>query len=167
VRVPRGRGRGESERFISLRSHYGFDSLFCRPGLAGSHEKGGVEGEIGWFRRRHLVPVPKVSSLVELNELLAVADAHADVVAVEIRRLAQVRPRTSKAAASPPSRGIGQVVSLTQRRLADPDATVVALPPDRRPLPTVTAYDELLPRRVATASTQAGAAATPTTSQVS
>jgi transposase len=74
VRVLRGRGREETERFIALRSHYGFDSFFCRPGLVGSHEKGGVEGEIGRFRRRHLVPVPKVASLAELNELLAAAD---------------------------------------------------------------------------------------------
>jgi hypothetical protein len=28
-------------------------------------------------------------------------------------------------------------VSLTQRRLADPDATFAALPPDRRPPPSV------------------------------
>jgi hypothetical protein len=74
VRVLRGRGRQETERFIALRSHYGFDSFFCRPGLEGSHEKGGVEGEIGRFRRRHLVPVPKVASLAELNDLIAAAD---------------------------------------------------------------------------------------------
>lgn len=56
------------------------------------------------------------------------------------------------------------VVSLTQRRLADPDATIAALPPDRRPLPTVDAYDELLTRRPkapapsTTAGTTAGGA---------
>jgi len=54
-----GRDRTESERFTALRSHYGFDSFFCRPGIDGAHEKGGVEGEIGRFRRRYLVPVPK------------------------------------------------------------------------------------------------------------
>lgn len=59
VRVLKGRDRTESERFTALRSHYGFDSFFCRPGIEGAHEKGGVEGEIGRFRRRHLVPVPK------------------------------------------------------------------------------------------------------------
>ena len=74
ARVLQGRGREESERFIALRSHFGFDSFFCRPGLAGSHEKGGVEGEIGRFRRRHLVPVPDVTSLAELNDLIAAAD---------------------------------------------------------------------------------------------
>jgi transposase len=75
VRVLRGRDRAESERFIALRSHYGFDSFFCAPGKDGAHEKGGVEGEIGRFRRHHLVPVPEVASLTELNELLAAADA--------------------------------------------------------------------------------------------
>ncbi len=33
-------------------------------------EKGGVEGEAGYFRRNHLVPVPAVDSLEELNEHL-------------------------------------------------------------------------------------------------
>jgi transposase len=74
VRVLKGRDRNEAERFIALRSHYGFASFFCIPGKDGAHEKGGVEGEIGRFRRRHLVPVPKVDSLVALNELLAAAD---------------------------------------------------------------------------------------------
>jgi len=39
-------------------------------GSRGLTRKGGVEGEVGRFRRRHLVPVPEVSSLQELNELL-------------------------------------------------------------------------------------------------
>lgn len=347
VRVLRGRGREETERFIALRSHYGFDSFFCRPGLVGSHEKGGVEGEIGRFRRRHLVPIPKVASLAELNELLAAADdldnarylpgrqddigtaftaerpalsplpreafetgltltprvdrharitvrcchysvpaslvgrlvrvqlrasslvvfdgrrevarhersarkwsttlvldhylevllkkpgalpgatalvqarrwgvftaeheafwaaartalgdtagtrelvevlllhrrgAHrdviagisaalvvgavrADVVAVEVRRLAPARPRIITEPPGP-SRDTARVVSLTQRRLSDPDGTFAALPPDRRPAPSVAAYDELLPRRAA-ASTQSGAAAPGASSEVS
>ena len=74
VRVLRGRDRAESERFIALRSHYQFDSFFCAPGKGGAHEKGGVEGEIGRFRRRHLVPVPAVGSLAALNQLIAAAD---------------------------------------------------------------------------------------------
>jgi transposase len=74
VRVLKGRDRAESERFTALRSHYCFDSFFCRPGLIGAHEKGGVEGEIGRFRRRHLVPVPAVASLAELNALIVAGD---------------------------------------------------------------------------------------------
>ena len=44
------------------------------PASRGAHEKGGVEGEVGRFRRRHLVPVPQVASLAELNELIAAGD---------------------------------------------------------------------------------------------
>ena len=73
-RVLAGRDRVESDRFVALRSHFGFDAFFCEPGVEGAHEKGGVEGEVGRFRRRHLVPVPRVASLAELNALLADAD---------------------------------------------------------------------------------------------
>lgn len=74
TRVLKGRDRDESDRFVALRSHYGFDSFFCIPGKEGAHEKGGVEGEIGRFRRRHLVPVPRVASLAELNALITARD---------------------------------------------------------------------------------------------
>jgi transposase len=87
VRVLKGRDRIESDRFIALRSHYGFDSFFCQPGIKGSHEKGGVEGEVGRFRRRHLVPVPKVDSMAELNELLAAGAARDDGRRIASRRL--------------------------------------------------------------------------------
>ena len=74
IKVLLGRERTENERFIALRSHYGFDSFFCEPGIEGAHEKGGIEGEIGRFRRRHLTPVPQATSLAALNTRLAVAD---------------------------------------------------------------------------------------------
>lgn len=70
TRVLKGRRRVESDRFVALRSHYRFESAFCLPGVKGAHEKGGVEQEIGRFRRRHLVPVPSVDSIEQLNELL-------------------------------------------------------------------------------------------------
>jgi transposase len=75
VKVLKGRGRVEADRFVALRSHHGFDSFFCEPGEAGAHEKGGVEGEVGRFRRRHLVPVPRVASMAGLDALLEAADA--------------------------------------------------------------------------------------------
>ena len=78
IRVALGRDRLENPRFIALRSHYGFDSFYCMPGIEGAHEKGGVEGEIGRFRRRHLTPVPHVGSLAALNQALAAADARDD-----------------------------------------------------------------------------------------
>jgi Mu transposase-like protein len=64
----RGHRREETARFIAFRSHWGFQSEFCTPDEG--HEKGGVEGENGYFRRNHLVPLPKVRSLEELNEWL-------------------------------------------------------------------------------------------------
>lgn len=85
ARVLTGRNREENEHFVVLRSHYGFDVFFCRPGIDGSHEKGGVEGEVGRFRRRHLVPVPKVASLAELNDILEEIDAAEDARHIEGR----------------------------------------------------------------------------------
>ncbi|NLB94057.1 MAG: IS21 family transposase [Bacteroidales bacterium] len=56
-------------KYSALSAHYGFEALFCNPEEA--HEKGLVEGLVGWARRNILVPVPKVDSLNELNLLLA------------------------------------------------------------------------------------------------
>ncbi|HQZ37281.1 MAG TPA: hypothetical protein PK020_22845, partial [Ilumatobacteraceae bacterium] len=74
VKILTGRDRTENERFTLLRSHYGFESFFCEPGIAGAHEKGGVEGDIGWFRRNHLTPVPAFDTLAELNAYLEECD---------------------------------------------------------------------------------------------
>ena len=78
IRVALGRERFEHPRFVAMRSHYGYDSFFCMPGIEGAHEKGGVEGEIGRFRRRHLTPVPHLGSLAALNQALAAADVRDD-----------------------------------------------------------------------------------------
>ena len=69
-KVLKGRRRVESDRFIALRSHYLFASQFMTPGLEGAHQKGGVEGEVGRYRRNHLVPVPQLRDLAELNAML-------------------------------------------------------------------------------------------------
>jgi transposase len=68
--ILKGRRRVETDRFIALRSHYLFESAFTIAGVKGAHEKGGIENEIGRFRRRHLVPVPNVQTLAELNARL-------------------------------------------------------------------------------------------------
>jgi len=73
-----GRSRVESQRWTAFRSHSGFDAFYCMPGKEGAHEKGGVEHEGGRFRRAHLVPVPEVDTLAELNERLAAIDAAED-----------------------------------------------------------------------------------------
>jgi hypothetical protein len=54
------RARVETDRWTAFRSREtGLDAFYCQPGLQGAHEKGGVEGEVGRFRRNHLVPVPR------------------------------------------------------------------------------------------------------------
>ena len=58
----------KQDGYTALSAHYGFDALFCNP--AEGHEKGLVEGLVGWARRNLLVPVPRVSSLAELNSTL-------------------------------------------------------------------------------------------------
>ena len=58
------------EGYFALSAHYGFDAVFCNP--AEGHEKGLVEGLVGWARRNICVPVPKVTDMQDLNyELLA------------------------------------------------------------------------------------------------
>jgi transposase len=94
IKVLLGRERLENVRFITLRSHYFFDSFYCEPGIDGAHEKGGVEGEIGRFRRRHLVPVPRAGSLAELNAQLAAGDV------IDQKRHIAARTETVGAAAA-------------------------------------------------------------------
>ncbi len=77
-RVLMGRNRTESDRWVLFRSHYAFDAFYCIPGIDGAHEKGGVEGEVGRFRRNHLVPVPEVDSLSVLNARIDLADSGDD-----------------------------------------------------------------------------------------
>lgn len=72
------RARVETERWTAFRSHLDLTAFYCQPGVEGAHEKGGVEGQIGWFRRNHLVPVPEVSSIAELNAMIDAWDAADD-----------------------------------------------------------------------------------------
>ena len=67
-KILRGFRREETARFVAFRSHWSFEASFCTPGEG--HEKGGVEGEAGFFRRNHFVPVPAVRDLEDLNAKL-------------------------------------------------------------------------------------------------
>ena len=67
-KILRGHRREETSRFIAFRSHWRYQSEFCNP--ARGNEKGGVEGEGGYFRRNHWVPLPEVRDLAELNAYL-------------------------------------------------------------------------------------------------
>lgn len=88
-----------------------------------------------------------------ITAALSVGAVSADVVAVEARRHTPATT-TATGGASPDRHHVARgdareqrVVSLTQRRLTDPAAVIAGLPPDTRPIPSVAAYDELLPRR--------------------
>lgn len=67
-RMLQGHQREENERFVVMRSHYLFDSVFCNP--RSGHEKGSVENLVGYVRRNALTPMPEVESWDELNQRL-------------------------------------------------------------------------------------------------
>ena len=79
------RQRVEADRWVAFRSHFDIDAFYCQPGIKGAHEKGGVEGDIGWFRRNHLVPVPQVDTLAQLNEHIDGYDLADDHRRIEAR----------------------------------------------------------------------------------
>jgi transposase len=68
TRILKGPFREEHKVFSSLKAHYLFDSDFCNP--ASGNEKGTVENLVKYVRRNALVPVPRVKSINELNQIL-------------------------------------------------------------------------------------------------
>jgi transposase len=67
-KVLRGKDRKLQESFAKFQAYYNFSPRFCNRGQG--HEKGGVEGLVGYARRNYLVPVPEAASLEELNRRL-------------------------------------------------------------------------------------------------
>lgn len=65
-KVLRGKDRVEQEAFVKFKAYYSFEARFCNPDSG--HEKGGVEGLVGFARRNYMVPVPEATTLEELNE---------------------------------------------------------------------------------------------------
>ncbi|NPV89635.1 MAG: IS21 family transposase [Firmicutes bacterium] len=68
TKVLKGKNRIEQETFSAFKAHYLFEADFCNVGKA--NEKGQAEGDVGYYRRRLLVPLPEVDSLEELNQLI-------------------------------------------------------------------------------------------------
>ncbi|MEU0404586.1 hypothetical protein ABZ318_31085 [Streptomyces sp. NPDC006197] len=108
------RRRVEAERWTALRSHYGLDALYCQPGVRGAHEKGGVEGQIGWFHRNHLGPVPEVDTLAELNAMIDRWDQQDDA-----RRI-RSRPARSASTSRPSNRCWRHCRRRRSRRVGSP-----------------------------------------------
>lgn len=65
-KVLQGKKRLEQEGFRKFKAYHNFASRFCNPDSG--HEKGGVEGLVGFARRNYMVPVPEAETLEELNE---------------------------------------------------------------------------------------------------
>jgi transposase len=63
-----GKGRVEQEEFSKFHAYYNFTPRFCNP--AAAHEKGGIEGLVGYVRRNYFVPVPEADSFETLNQQL-------------------------------------------------------------------------------------------------
>lgn len=55
-------------KYRSFSAHYAFDLDFCNP--AKGNEKSLVENLVGYSRRNFLVPIPRISSIDELNQML-------------------------------------------------------------------------------------------------
>jgi transposase len=56
------------DKYASFSAHYSFELDFCNP--AKGNEKSLVENLVGYARRNFFVPLPRVSSISELNEKL-------------------------------------------------------------------------------------------------
>jgi transposase len=124
VKILAGPAREEHAVFASLRAHYLFDSLFCRPGEA--HEKGAVEHLVGYARRNALVPVPDVPSWDALNaHLLAWCDR-------ERRRLAdrwgREQPRLRPLPAHPFACALTRFVVVSRMSLVQADRVRYSVP---------------------------------------
>lgn len=62
---------------MKFRAYYSYESRFCNPDSG--HEKGGVEGLVGYARRNYMVPIPEAASLEELNnKVLEQCISHGD-----------------------------------------------------------------------------------------
>ncbi len=63
-----GKNRILQESYDKFRGYYNFVPRFCNRGQG--HEKGGVEGLVGYARRNYMVPFPVADSLEDLNKKL-------------------------------------------------------------------------------------------------
>ena len=68
LKVLKGRNRIEQNAFTAFRSHYLFESHFAN--VATPREQGRVENLVGYMRRNYFVPLPRVDSFRELNDML-------------------------------------------------------------------------------------------------
>ncbi|MCW3491722.1 IS21 family transposase, partial [Dethiobacter alkaliphilus] len=76
TKILKNGGRNLTDDFLRFMEHYRFEAAFCN--AHSGHEKGNVEGKVGYHRRNLLVPVPRIENLQDFNqELLSRCDADA------------------------------------------------------------------------------------------
>ena len=63
-----GKCAREQDALIAFRAHYAYETWYCN--RAEGHEKGLVEGLVGYIRRNVLVPIPEAGDWNELNQLI-------------------------------------------------------------------------------------------------
>ena len=80
------RDRVENPRWTAFHQSLGFSPWYCQPGIASAHENGEVEGEVGYFRRNYLSPVPSVASLEELNTRILEFERNEESRSIGLRR---------------------------------------------------------------------------------
>jgi len=66
VQILKNGGRNLTDDFLRFQEHYRFEAAFCN--VEAGHEKGNVEGKVGYHRRNMLVPVPRFESLAAFNK---------------------------------------------------------------------------------------------------
>lgn len=64
-KVLHGKNRIEQESFSKFKAYYNFTPRFNN--VNSGHEKGGVEGTVGFVRRNYMVPIPRTEDFEELN----------------------------------------------------------------------------------------------------
>ncbi len=65
AKVMKNGERSLTSDFIRFMEHYRFDAAFCNTNAG--HEKGNVEGKVGYHRRNMLVPIPRFQQLSDFN----------------------------------------------------------------------------------------------------
>jgi transposase len=120
-----GRQRQENDRWVLFRSHYGFDPFYCQPASPGARERR-VEGEVGWFRRNRLSPVPAAESLDDLNDRIRAWEAQdeASRITDRIRTIGQDFAAEQPFLAPLPGEVFGPGLTLTPRVDRSPMITV-------------------------------------------
>lgn len=68
TKVLKNSERNLTDGFSRFMEHYRFEAAFCN--VNAGHEKGNIEGKVGYHRRNLLVPIPRFNNLKDFNQSL-------------------------------------------------------------------------------------------------